>query len=497
MELLDIGSEKNVGRIIEKLEKLSLRTLQQKKYEKTLECMSAKARIQYIYNQEYADFLIETKLLEYAKCTQLCINHVKDDSKVMFYDGFGMDVRGLAYIYLNAIIKLGYHIIYVTEACSRDKQPEIMKMLENERCTIYHSPLKMNYTEKIGWLKAISEKEAFGTAFLYTTPWDVAGIVAFNELANKCVRYQVNLTDHAFWLGVNAFDFCIEFRNYGASISHYYRGIEWERLVELPYYPVINEDIIYQGLPFELDGKKLIFSGGSLYKTLDSSNSYYRAIDALIQKHEDIVFLYAGSGDKTKINELINKYPEKIYCIQERNDLLQIMKRAHIYMNTYPISGALMLQYAATANCIPVTLKRPWDDDVSGILLDEEALGTTFSNIDEFINEMDKLITDREYWSEKKSRLNNQVITEKEFIATLDKIIKEPVARYDDMNKQVDTVLFRKYYLDSIKGKDIVAALVNRKNNHIVIGFFDFLVIALLYVVEELKRWIDGKKAIE
>ena len=31
---------------------------------------------------------------------------------VLFYDGFGLDSRGLAYVYLKALVNLGYKVIF-------------------------------------------------------------------------------------------------------------------------------------------------------------------------------------------------------------------------------------------------------------------------------------------------------------------------------------------------------------------------------------------------
>ena len=43
--------------------------------------------------------------------------------------------------------------------------------------------------------------------------------------AGHMKRYQVNLTDHAFWLGTYAFDYCLEFLDFGAIVSREYRHI--------------------------------------------------------------------------------------------------------------------------------------------------------------------------------------------------------------------------------------------------------------------------------
>lgn len=75
--------------------------------------------------------------------------------------------------------------------------------------------------------------------------------------------------DHAFWLGRNAFDYCLEFRDFGANLSRQYRHIPIQKLLKQPYYPLADPTIPYGGPPFERADGDVIFSGGTLYKTLD------------------------------------------------------------------------------------------------------------------------------------------------------------------------------------------------------------------------------------
>jgi hypothetical protein len=61
--------------------------------------------------------------------------------------------------------------------------------------------------------------------------------------------------------------------------------------------------------------KKIIFSGGSLYKTLGGNNKYYSMIDSILKKYTNTIFLYAGTGDSTKINELMKKMARASFII--------------------------------------------------------------------------------------------------------------------------------------------------------------------------------------
>jgi hypothetical protein len=267
--------------------------------------------------------------------------------------------------------------------------------------------------QKVNELQSIFLKYRPSDSFLYTTPSDSAGILVFAQLEGKTTRYQINLTDHAFWLGRNSFDYCIEFREYGASVSVNKRGINIAKEILLPCYPFVDKDIKFQGMPFDSSGKKVIFSGGSLYKTIDDKGTYYYIVSTILKKNKDTIFLYAGSGDDSYLRNLQSKYLNRIYYIKERTDLYQLMRHITIYLNTYPISGGLMMQYAAVAGKIPLTLKN--DHDADGALINQDNLEIEYDNANDLINDTCRLLDDEEYRLKREQLLKDSVISEKYF----------------------------------------------------------------------------------
>ena len=281
-------------------------------------------------------------------------------------------------------------------------------------------------------------------AFLYTTPGDASGIVAFMQMENIC-RFQINLTDHAFWLGVNAFDFCLEFRNYGSSISFFERKIPKEKLILMPYYPAINMDAEYQGMPRICKGKKILFSGGSLYKTIDDKGTYYKIVGDILRRCKDTVFLYAGSGDTSSLDKLIQEFPDQACRIDERKDLFQLMKNITVYLNTYPMLGGLMMQYAAFAGKIPVSLMH--GEENSGILINQQECQIEYRTPDELVDDVCKLLNDAEYREKREALLKGCVIDENQFTEQLKKAITEHTTDYFIECNKIDTTDFRNDYL--------------------------------------------------
>lgn len=431
------------------------------KFERCLAAVSAASQMLYDWNQYYTDDLLESLLEKVANSTKLTKYPMRGGQTelILFYDCFGFDIRGLALIYLKALGTTGKKIVYVVPESARDKQTEIDEICKesNIHKIYYHAVTPLN---KLRELQKIISDHCPRIAFLYTNPYDVSGIVAFMQMENIC-RFQINLTDHAFWLGVNAFDYCLEFRNYGSSISYYERKISKDKLILMPFYPVINRNIEFQGLPKNCEGKKVLFSGGSLYKTIDETGTYYKMVREILKRCDDVAFLYAGSGDTTSIDKLIQEFPNRVCRIDERKDLFQLMNNITVYLNTYPLLGGLMTQYAAIAGRIPVSL---WHgEENAGILINQKDCQIEYYTPEELVDDVCRLLEDTEYRKEREELLKGSVIGEHEFAVQLEKALKDHCTDYIVKCHKIDTKVFKRDYLCRFDIEQFKIKLANRK----------------------------------
>ena len=71
------------------------------------------------------------------------------------------------------------------------------------------------------------------------------------------------------------------------------------------------------------------------------------------------------------MKKIIRKYPGRAFLTAERKDLFQVMEHCFFYLNTFPLVGGLMMQYAVAAEKIPLTLR--YNNDGSGILINQES----------------------------------------------------------------------------------------------------------------------------
>lgn len=453
-------TKKFVEDIVSDLKKSANKAYEKNKYDEVLSLVSICADVLYQTNIYYRDNDLEELVEKVAEnvCTKPS-NYRHDDKVCLFWDGFGLNDRGLAQIYLKALGKT-QKIIYVTYEDRKDQIPDLKLILEKDgNQYLFIDRKKSSYSKQIKQLEKIIKEYMPSSFFFYSVPDDVVAIPIMYSCEGLFKRVQINLTDHAFWLGAGCIDKCVEFREYGASVSTVYRKIEADKIRIIPFYPMLHEEREFQGFPFEVkEGQKVVFSGGALYKTLGANNLYYKVVDRLLEKNSDVIFWYAGSGDDSEMKKLIKKYPGRAYLTAERSDLFQVLKHCTFYLSTYPLCGGLMYQYAAKAGKVPVTLVS--DEVTDGFLLNQNKLNIEFRNVDEMFVEIEKLLNDSSYVKKRENEMVNAVISEDSFNVKVAKIFSDdkPNISYP----YIDTTSFQQWYLDTLTKQDVERLLVRK-----------------------------------
>lgn len=455
---------KIVRHYIERLYRIAQKNIRNKRYESALEAIASCAELEYQWNQFYTDERLEQYLISIQQMI-LKPSFEKEDTEprtLLFYDGFGYDNRGLMLNYVEGLLSLEYRVVYVVSAIAREQQPTLDRVAENQNLVREYIPFPQDYFSVIKSLNEIFAKYHPSKAFLYILPYDVAGITVFANYQGIVERYQINLTDHAFWLGKYAFDYCIEFRDYGAAISKLYRGINFEKLLKIPLIPYVDDTLEFEGFPFEDAGYKVVFSGGGLYKTFDEENTYYKLVQDILIHDVHVIFLYAGFGDDSELKKLMRKFPGRVWHIEERRDLYQLMKQIYFYLSTYPLSGGLMMQYAAMAGKVPVTIGDR--NELTGVLQDQEDCQYLFRNKVEAQKEVYRLLDYPEYAEAKGQKLKESILGKKQFRDALRQILTEHSSPYTIIYDKIETDVFVRKYLYRFSMKEIQRIII--KDEH-------------------------------
>lgn len=454
--------KQTVENTIEKLRQMARFAIQRQQENQALNWLSEAACIQYQWNQNYADPATETMLGQIAASIRWPGLSMPKTNTVLFYDAFGLDTRGLALIYLSALCDLGYHVVYVVPESARGHQPEICRAVAGQDIAfkfISAHYATMEWAETI--LRIVSQEQP-GVALFYSKPDDTAGCVAFQCLAGKVERYQINLTDHAFWLGVNAFDYCLEFRDYGASVSQKYRGIALDKMLMAPYYPILSE-FDWEGYPYDRKaGDFLIFSGGSIYKTIDEEKTYYRLVRDVLDTYSYVKFWYCSNTSCPDMDALLADYPGRVFLTPERKDLMQVIRHADMYLNTYPLIGGLMTQYAAMAGKAPFTLMANRDEGSDELLLNREQLAIYFGDLNDMVQSIGRYITDVAFRDSLDASMKGTVITPEEFAQNLKLILTQHKSLYPLHPWDIDTADFLAKYVKRFTYKDLANSVVSK-----------------------------------
>lgn len=423
------------------------RELQKNNFYNALTLISTCASLLYMTNLYYTDDDLENWLkLVSKKVIKIPLDYQADEEVAIFYDGFGFNSRGLAQIYVAALSNCK-KVIYVTKESRKNKVPGILDILNRSGGKAFFL-LEAGLEERIIRLQEIVEEIQPKYFFFYGAPDDVVATTIMNAYQGRIIRYQINLTDHAFWIGREAIDVCIEFREYGACISNEYRKIAKDKIVVIPFYPIIDHEMKFQDYPFTFDAQrqKVVFSGGSLYKTLGGNNQYYQIVNYILANHPEVIFWYAGSGQHRKIDKLKHKYPGRVYLTSERADLYQILRHCVFYLSTYPICGGLMFQYAAAAGKIPVTLK--YDAVSEGFLLHQDKLQIEWDTIDEVKAEIELILGNEGYRKNKEELLAESVPSQAQFNEHMRLLFSDKKSLPQIHYNHIDTTKFRSEYLD-------------------------------------------------
>ena len=463
-------------KLINKLRKIAENGIKNKTYDIALSAISSAAGILYEYNQFYSDSQFENMLLRigeeaFPQCNYINAFQKHERRVFLFYDGFGLDLRGTAIGTLNMLMNLNYKIVYVTTLQAKGKQPILQGQLAKSDVETIYIDYDKSYLEAAKNILDTFIKYEPDSAIFYSTPNDVSGIIAFNLMSGFTDRFFSDLTDHAFWLGVNTFDYILNNRDIGQSIEHNYRNIPTEKQIRTNGCPFVNHEIQIGKIPFDLSSHRFIYSGGALYKTLgDPELKFYKIARSALDHFEDLNFVYTGSGDDSEMQKLISDYPERVFLLPERNDFYQIIEKCTLYLSTYPFFGATMMRFCAMAGKIPLTLRN--GNETEGILNRQSERKVEYDSCDELIKDMIRLLSDEKYLKEREKLLIGAVLSEEEVTNDYKKVFEQHSSKYEIKYIDVDKGAVQEEYLQRFDLSKARSNYLYKKVNRSIFKFF-------------------------
>ena len=161
--------KKEIENLVSYLKKAIEKEYNRKNYEMVLELISNAATILYNTNIYYVDDDLEEYLKKVSNCVVSEKFHNRDTTDtVLFFDGFGLNDRGLAQIYLKALCS-EKHVVYVTYKDCIDRIPDIVNIVDSSKSKISWIDRKNgNYVSRIEELNRIVLREKPKYFFFYS-----------------------------------------------------------------------------------------------------------------------------------------------------------------------------------------------------------------------------------------------------------------------------------------------------------------------------------------
>lgn len=422
------------------------------------------ARLNYKYNINYSNDKAESLIKSLSKTLLDTVDIKKTANKIVFYDSFSLDNRGLTQQYLRAIFSWNSELLFITNSpIGKDILAELTNY-PKAKIVQYNKNKFQEYSRVLAEIAAFQPEKVL----LHFSPWDIAGFCIWNAVKNVD-RFLINLTDHAFWLGKECADYILEFRAYGAYLSVTEREISFERLLLNPYYPIINKTP-FQGFPFEKEDKLIAFAGSHFYKISGKNNKFLELINKVLQENKELFFVLAGPGNKEPILRFINDHNlnNRFFIIGDRKDISSVIENIDIYVNTFPMIGGLMSQYAAIYKKPIIGFTSPDLEAYNDVedLLQIESQGILYkTNEDEFVAYFHQLITDEEVRKKNVELTNFCVLSPEEFTKRL----------YSNIYSYTDRI--ENSYIENIKfDSNAICDLYLEMENEYVHGHYELIV---------------------
>ena len=424
------------------------------KWSKALTDLESAAAWAYAFNWMYTDRDADSLLKSIAVRTipQSEINNVVP-RRCVLVDSFCMDNKGLTQQYMRAMIHNQMEILYICTSKILDHGTDILKELRNYSKA---ELLLFNQTDGDRVKMALKIAQAIkdyspSSIFLHIAPWDTVALMACCSVKGAPV-YNINLTDHAYWMGASFLDYNLEFRPYGMTVSLEKRGLRKEQLLPLPFYSIKPLSQVFIGFPPMPEKAVKIFTGGALYKMLGKNDVFFHMMERLLAISPDVYILVAGFEYSKLFYEKCAQMTNhnRIIQIGVRRDIDAVFENCDIYLSTYPISGGLMTQYAA-AHGKPILAYRTKDDSENAI---EELLNHyqkefhSFTDMDEMCEYAKQLVMDVKYRQDEGRILQEGMMTSERFADAFSQLIASGQSQWNWTKDQIDYDAFTNHYID-------------------------------------------------
>ena len=451
-------SEKKIYNQYSLLKSNAWKLCKENKMELALDCVKTACVLAKQYYLCFTDASLEKIVREIGEhCLPRTIV-VGKSGRYLFYDTHTTDNIALTQQYLGALVSWGVDFLYITtKKMDRPGANLIRLLIDSSPHGQYVEVLEhSNYLETANSIVQIVREFQPEKTFIQTTSDDVSGILAWNTIEG-IERYYIDLSDHSFWLGVSAADYYITFRSYGYNICCLHRGIDKDKVLVQPFYPV-TKAASFQGIPEVSRDSVKILSGGRLDKIYGKGDTYFDLVASVLKENSNSEFFFAGGGAFGKlgrsryIEKQVEKYgiADRFHLLGFRKDIVELMQKMDIYMGTYPMGGGLMTQLAVREGVPIVQYVSEGLSNSVGEFVDccDRNQSFVFDNKTDFLEEAKKLINDKVYRRERGTEIQSKILSASRFDTELYQLLFNKNSQYKVSEYFVDLSQVRKNQIE-------------------------------------------------
>lgn len=415
-------TKEELQNMYDRMKRLSAESFKKKEYKQSLLCLRAAGYIAYTFGFRYCDDEIEHQLANLAtKIQAKCVKKTNSRARrrCVLLDGLSEFRGGLTVHYLRAIKEAGWDVLYVSDQNLNQlhRKPLIKELKSNPRLQYTFVPRNRKNFSACQFMYDAIMDFAPDDIIIHIPPYDSYAATVCYALPQTVKKYMVNYTDHSFLLGTGCMDYSFEFRNKGASISKVFRHISESQMIILPYYAFSEDEKPYQGLPEICNNKVVIFSGGNYWKIIDEKDTFFVLAKQILEVCSDAVIVLAGKGSEVVVREAIKRQQpgERFVVLGWRQDIGELFNHCDIYLSTYPHPGGLMGQFAARAGKPILAYDPEYKKGTESLTCQIRQVDISIADLDNFINEAQRLVNDRDYRKRKGEALKTCVLSVDQF----------------------------------------------------------------------------------
>lgn len=458
--------------------------------------VKAAAEWAYHFNLFYADLDAEDLLKNIANAY---IPHIQvpsgDENRCVLIDSFCLDHRGLVQQYLRAMRKHHLRLLYIctasTTAFGTDTLQELRE--ENQAEVLLLAEKSLDPIQQARLAAEAIASFSPSRIFLHLTPWDGVALMACHAVKGP-QKYNINLTDHAFWLGASFIDYNLEFRPYGMTVSIEQRHLNQAQLLSMPIYTIDPSSHQFRGLPQLSERAVKVFTGGAVYKMLGKGDIFFRMMDVILDTSPEVYILVAGFGPNKQFDEKCQsmRNGDRVIQIGIRDDIDAVFDHIDIFLGTYPTAGDLMNQYAAKHGK-PIIAYHDIDDAESVI---EESLNhyqnhfRSYTSLEDMTAYAARLIYDEAFRHSEGLVLQEGLMTEDRFAEAFLKTITTHLPQWQWERDRIDYKAFFERYLEleNANGFSATKALAKQQGLFLITTLPGFRVQAAQALIQYMRE---------